>query len=125
MTNFLLRLGVPGVIQKTLRILLCVAAVVLLFSLYTWGISQNPPGFYLDESAFAYNAYHVSQTGAGEVGPRFPVFFQDFAISHPTYVNPLTIYLLALVFRFIHPSISAARSFGAFWMLAACLLLGV
>ena len=61
-----------GVTQKALRILLCATAVILLFSLYTWGISQNPPGFYLDESATAYNAYLVSRTGAGEFGPRFP-----------------------------------------------------
>ncbi len=117
--------GAVGVTQKALRPLLCATALILLFCLYTWGISRNPPGFCLDESAFAYNAYHVSQTGAGEVGPRFPLFFQDFAISHPTYVNPLTIYLLAIVFRFIHPSITVARSFAAFWMFAACLLLGV
>src|SRR6478672_13008940 len=125
MTNFLLRLGVPGVIQKSLRILLCVAAVVLLFSLYTWGVSQNPPGFYLDESATAYNAYLVSRTGAGEFGPRFPVLFQEYAAKNPTYINPLTIYLLAIVFRFLHPSILVARGFAAFWMFAACLLLGV
>jgi len=125
MTNFLLKLGLPGVVQKTLRILLCVAAVVLLFSLYTWGISQNPPGFYLDESATAYNAYLVSRTGAGEFGPRFPVLFQEYVVSNPTYINPLTIYLLAIVFRFLHPSILVARTFAAFWMFAACLLLGV
>ena len=125
MTNILLRLGVPGVIQKTLRILLCVAAVVLLFILYAWGISQNPPGFYLDESATAYNAYLVSRTGAGEVGPKFPILFQEYVVSNPTYINPLTIYLLAVVFRFLHPSILVARMFAAFWMFAACLLLGV
>jgi len=125
MTNFLLKLGLPGVVQKTLRILLWVAAVVLLFSLYTWGISQNPPGFFLDESATAYNAYLVSRTGAGEFGPRFPVLFQEYAVSNPTYINPLTIYLLAIVFRFLHPSILVARTFAAFWMFAACLLLGV
>src|SRR6201986_3410140 len=112
--------GAIGVTQKALRPLLCATALILLFCLYTCGISRNPPGFCLDESAFAYNAYHVSQTGAGEVGSRFPLFFQDFAISHPTYVNPLTIYLLAIVFRFIHPSITVARSFAAFWMFAAC-----
>jgi 4-amino-4-deoxy-L-arabinose transferase-like glycosyltransferase len=117
--------GAAGVTQKALRLLLCATALILLFRLYTWGISQNPPGFCLDESAFAYNAYHVSRTGAGEVGPRFPLLFQDFAVSHPTYVNPLTIYLLAIVFRFVHPSIPVARTFGAFWMFAACLLLGV
>jgi hypothetical protein len=111
--------------RKSLRILLCVAAIVLLFSFYTSGISQNPPGFYLDESANAYNAYVVSRTGAGESGPRFPVLFADFAVSNPTYIGPLTVYLLAIVFRFVHPSIPVARSFAAFWMFAACLLLGV
>jgi hypothetical protein len=115
----------PTVAQKSLRILLCVAAIVLLFSLYTWGVSRNPPGFYLDESATAYNAYLVSRTGAGEFGPKFPILFQEYAISNPTYINPLTIYLLAIVFRFLHPSILVARMFAAFWMFAACLLLGV
>ena len=32
---------------------------------------------------------------------------------------------MAIVFRFIHPSIAVARTFAAFWMFAACLLLGV
>lgn len=123
--NMPLRRGAPDVAQKTLGILLCVAGVALLFSLYTWGISHNPPGFYLDESATAYNAYLVSRTGAGEFGPKFPVLFQEYAEENPNYINPLTIYLLAIVFRFVHPSILLARSFAAFWMFAACLLLGV
>ena len=112
--------------QKSLRILLCIAAVVLLFSLYTWGISENPPGFFLDESATAYNAYLVSRTGAGEVGPRFPILFQEYGVNKSSYyINPLTIYLLAIVFRFLPPSILVARMFAAFWMFAASLLLGV
>ena len=121
----LLKLTGSDVAQKSLRILLWTAGLVLLFSLYTWGISRNPPGFYVDESATAYNAYLVSRTGAGESGSRFPVLFQEYAVSNPTYINPLTIYLLAIVFRFIHPSILVARTFAAFWMFAACLLLGV
>ena len=125
MANILLRPRIFGVVRKTLRILLCVAAVVALFVLYTWGISRNPPGFYLDESATAYNAYLVSRTGAGESGPRFPILFQEYAGDKANYINPLTIYLLAIVFRFLHPSILVARSFAAFWMFAACLLLGV
>src|SRR5438876_3312199 len=122
MDHVILRRGMG---KKVLRILLCATAVILLFRLYTWGVSQNPPGFYLDESATAYNAYLVSRTGAGEVGPRFPLLFQEYAVSNPTYINPLTIYLLATVFRFFHPSIPVARTFAAFWMFAACLLLGV
>ncbi len=125
MDKMLLRRSAPTVAQKSLRILLCVAALVLLFSLYTWGITQNPPGFFLDESATAYNAYLVSRTGTGEFGPRFPLLFRQYAVSNPTYINPLTIYLLAITFRFLPPSILVARMFAAFWMFAACLLLGV
>jgi hypothetical protein len=121
---FLTRAG-QTVAQKGVRILLCVAAVVLLFGLYTWGISQNPPGFNVDESVTAYNAYLVSRTGAGEFGPRFPLLFQEYAVSDPTYINPLTIYLMAIVFRFIHPSVLVARMFAASWMFAASLLLGM
>jgi hypothetical protein len=117
--------GAARVTQKPLRIFLWVAAFALLFSLYTWGVSQNPPGFYLDESATAYNAYLVSRTGAGEFGPRFPLLFQQFAVSNATYMNPLAIYLMAIVFRFIPPSVPVARMSAAFWMFAACLLLGV
>src|SRR5215813_3323728 len=113
-----------GVTQNVLRILLCATAVILLFRFYAWGVSQNPPGFFLDESATAYNAYLVSRTGAGEFGPRFPILFQEYAEENSTYINPLTIYLLAIVFRFLPPSILVARMFAAFWMFAACLLLG-
>jgi len=111
--------------RKILRIVLCAICVVLLFILYSRGVSQNPPGFYVDESATAFNAYLVSRTGAGESGPRFPVLFQEYAVSNSTYINPLTIYLLAIVFRFVHPNVVVARTFAAFWMFAASLLLGV
>jgi hypothetical protein len=120
-----MREAAPGVTQRALRVLLYAIAVVLLFCLYSSGVSRNPPGFYLDESATAYNAYLVSRTGAGEVGPRLPVLFQEYALNNPTYINPLTIYLLAIVFRFVHPSILVARTFASFWMFATCLLLGV
>ena len=125
MDNIILGRSARTVAQKSLRILLCVAAVALLFGVYTWGISRNPPGFYLDESATAYNAYLVSRTGAGEFGPRFPVLFQQYAVSNPTHMNPLAIYSMAFVFRFLPPSTLLARMVAAFWMFAACLLLGV
>src|SRR5438093_2117767 len=126
MDGILLRTQRRTMAQRSLRILLWVAALILLFSLYTWGISQNPPGFYLDESATAYNAYLVSRTRAGEAGPRFPILFQEYAVKKSNYyINPLTIYLMAIVFRFLPPSILAARMFAAFWMFAAYLLLGL
>src|SRR6188472_521607 len=125
MSNKPVEASTAGATQQALRILLCTATLSFLFCLYIRGVSLNPPGFYLDESATAYNAYLVSRTGAGEFGPRFPVLFQEYAATNPTYINPLTIYLMAIAFRFLPPSILVARTFAAFWMFVACLLLGV
>lgn len=111
--------------RRRLRILLWIAGLAVLFGFYTWGLKHNPPGFYVDESALAYNAYRVAHSGAGEFGPRFPIYFQFFADTWSQYVSPTQVYLLALVFRFLPPSILLARVFAAFWVFTACLLLGV
>jgi hypothetical protein len=111
--------------KKNSRRALLVTGLVALFALYTAGITRNPPGFYMDESATAYNAYLISRTGAGEFGPHFPLLIEWYAPPATSFVNPVTIYLLALFFRFVPPSIGAARMFAAFWMFSACLLLGV
>ena len=110
--------------KNNLRRPLLVAAFLALFTVYTAGITRNPPGFYMDESATAYNAYLISRTGHGEFGPRFPLLVQWYSGPSVSYVNPVTIYLMALFFRFVPPSIVAARMFAAFWMFSACLLLG-
>ena len=107
------------------RILSWAAGIALLFIGYSSGLSHNPPGFYVDESAIAYNAYLVSRTGAGEFGGHFPLYFQMFTEGFTQYVSPTQVYLLALVFRFVPPSILVARIFSAFWVFAACLLLGL
>jgi hypothetical protein len=111
--------------RRRLRILLWFVGLAGLFAVYTYGLSRNPPGFYVDESALAYNAYCVSRTGAGEFGPRFPIYFQFFADSWSQYVSPTQVYLLSIVFRVLPPSILLARIFAAFWVFLACLLLGV
>ena len=110
---------------KNLRRFLLVAAFIGLFVLYTNGITRNPPGFYMDESATAYNAYLISRTGHGEHGPLFPLLIEWYSPPATTFVNPDTTYLLAIVFRFLPPSILVARMFAAFWMFSACLLLGL
>ncbi|HLW34459.1 MAG TPA: hypothetical protein VKS98_02265 [Chthoniobacterales bacterium] len=111
--------------KKNLCRLLAVIGLVVLFILYTNGITKNPPGFYMDESATAYNAYLLSRTGAGELGPHFPLLFQWYPGPTRSFVDPVTIYLMALFFRFVPPSILAARLFAAFWMFSASLLIGL
>jgi 4-amino-4-deoxy-L-arabinose transferase-like glycosyltransferase len=97
----------------------------LLFSAYVFGIWENPPGYYVDESALSYNAYLVSQTGAGEFGPKFPLYFQIYTGGFTQYSNPTQIYLLAILFKVFGPGILTARVFAAAWVFAASLLLGL
>ena len=98
---------------------------LLLFIFYVDGLSSNPPGFYVDESAIAYNAYCIAKTGANEFGTRFPLFFPVYTGGWTQYANPTQIYLLALPFTVIKPSIHFARAYSAAWVFAACLLLGL
>jgi hypothetical protein len=105
--------------------LLWVAGLGLLFALFTSGISTNPPGFSIDESCYTYNAYLVAKTGAGEVGPRFPLFFEVFRDGFAQIYHPVHEYLLAIVFLFLPPSILVARMFSAFGIFCACLLSGL
>ena len=111
--------------RRRLRFLFWVAGLALLFALYTSGLKSNPPGFYLDESAPAYNAYLLAHTGAGEFGKRFPLYFQYYTDTNVQVANPAQVYMLAAVFRFFPPSILLARMFSAFWVFTACLLLGL
>jgi hypothetical protein len=111
--------------RRRLIALFWLLGLALLFALYTSGIKHNPPGFYLDESAPAYNAYLVSRTGAGESGPHFPIYFQYYTEGFRQNGDPVQIYMLAVLFRFFHPTIFLARMFSAFWVFTACLLLGL
>lgn len=101
-----------------------ILAVLSLFLLYINGLSENPPGFYVDESGIAYNAYLVAHTGGGEFGSRFPLFFQFYTSGWTQWANPTQIYLLAIPFLVVKPSIWLARVYSASWVFAACLLLG-
>src|SRR5215831_12602920 len=108
-----------------LRLAAIVLGFVLLYLFYISDLSHNPPGFYVDESAIAYNAYCIAHTGANEFGTRFPLFFPVYTDGWTQYANPTQIYLLAIPFTFLKPSIVLARRFAATWVFLACLLLGV
>jgi hypothetical protein len=101
-----------------------IVVIALLFLLYINGLSANPPGFYVDESGIAYNAYLLGHTGAGEFGSRLPLFFQFYTGGWTQWANPTQIYLLAIPFLIFRPSIWLARVYSASWVFAACLLLG-
>jgi 4-amino-4-deoxy-L-arabinose transferase-like glycosyltransferase len=106
------------------RVLILLGAIALLFGLYVAGLSKNPPGFYLDESSIAYNAYTVSRSGTSQFGVRWPLFFQ-FDREGINLYNPPYVYLLAGVFFLFSPGILLARLLSAALGFAAALLLGL
>ena len=97
---------------------MAVVAAVCAFQL--WITSDNPPGFFRDEAAIAYNAYTIEHDGRDEYGARFPLYFSSFL----DYKSPMLVYALAGVFRVTGPDREVARGLAAVSMLAAILLLG-
>src|SRR5262245_34308164 len=106
------------------RILLTLAAVNLLLTLYLKDVSRNPPGFYLDESSISYNAYLISRTGASRYGIHWPLYFQYDAQGVNLYGGPY-VYLLSIVFSVFPPSIFSARSLSATLGFLTAVLLGL
>ncbi len=102
-----------------------VLGFVLLYLFYISDLGTNPPGFYVDESAISYNAYLIAHTGKNEVGTTLPVFFPVYTGGWTQYANPTQIYLLAIPFTFVKPSVHFARVYSASWVFLACLLLGL
>ena len=98
--------------------------LLIAFVIYSARVGTNPPGFYIDESALSYNAALVAKTGAGEFGDKFPLFFKIYDGPFTQWSNPTQIYLLAALFAVVEPTINAARIFAAFWVFAACVMLG-
>jgi hypothetical protein len=90
-------------------------------TLYTYRLTRNPAGFFVDESSVAYNAYTISQNGVDEFGNSWPLFFRAFG----DYKNPVHIYLLAALFKLTGPSILTARLLGAVAGVVTALLLGL
>ena len=99
--------------------LICVG-VAIAIALYAAGVPGNPPGFFVDESSIAYNAYTISEHGVDEHGESWPLYFRAFG----EYKNPIFIYLLASLYSVFGPSQFGARLLSALLVLAAALLLG-
>ena len=111
--------------RRLIRVSLWVAGMGLLFALFTSGLSRHQPGFSIDESCTAYNGYMVAKTGGGELGPRFPLFFEVFRDGFVQIYHPIEEYILGFVFLFIPPSNLAVRMVSAFGIFCACLVTGL
>jgi len=109
------------VLHRYLFAAACVGVLVAGVFVYTRHLTTNPPGFFIDESSAAYNAYTISRNGRDEYGVSWPLYFRAFG----EYKNPVYIYLLASVFRLTGPSIFVARAFGALLGIATAVVIGL
>jgi 4-amino-4-deoxy-L-arabinose transferase-like glycosyltransferase len=100
--------------------LVAVAFIVFACVIQFSRLRTNPPGFFIDESSIAFNAYKIAATGRDEHGESWPLFFRAFG----EFKNPIYVYLLAAVFKVTGPGILAARALSASAGLLTALLLG-
>lgn len=108
------------VLHRYLFAVACAGVLLAGVLVYTRQLTTNPPGFFIDESSAAYNAYTISRTGRDEYGVSWPLYFRAFG----EYKNPIYIYLLALIFRFTGPSIFVARALSAILGVATAIVIG-
>ena len=102
------------------EVLVGLAVVTGVSAFQLWISPENPPGFFRDEAALAYNAHTIAGEGRDEYGARFPLYFSSFL----DYKSLVFVYGLAAVFRVTGADREVARGFAAICMLAAILLLG-
>jgi hypothetical protein len=98
-----------------------IGVVLAVAAFQLWISPSNPPGFFRDEAAIAYNAHSIATEGRDEYGARFPLYFSSFL----DYKSPIFVYGLAGVFRITGADREVARGFAAACMLGAILLLGL
>lgn len=104
--------------------LIIIAGIVLFYCLWIYGLSTNPPGFFIDESCIAYNGYLIATTGAQEDGTKFPLYIHCYTQGWSQYMSAGQPYALALLYLFISPSPLSARIFAATLVYISILLLG-
>lgn len=77
-------------------------------------LAASPPGLYIDEASIGYNAWTIAHYGVDEHGIHFPLFFEAFG----EYKNPVYIYSLAGLLRFLPLTAAVERLPAAIFGLA-------
>jgi hypothetical protein len=77
-------------------------------------LSGAPPGLYVDEASIGYNAWTVAHFGVDEHGIHLPLFFEAFG----EYKNPIYVYSVAALVRFLPLTVAVERYPAALFGLA-------
>ena len=95
--------------------LIAVVLFVAASITHLWMIGSAPTGFFNDESASAYNAYCILETGADEYGTSYPLFFRCM----DDYRDPVLIYSMVPAIKLLGLTKTAARLPSALYFIAA------
>jgi hypothetical protein len=77
-------------------------------------LAGSPPGLYVDEASIGYNAWTIAHFGVDEHGIHFPLFFEAFG----EYKNPVYVYAVAALVRFLPLTVAVERFPAAIFGLA-------
>jgi 4-amino-4-deoxy-L-arabinose transferase-like glycosyltransferase len=70
-----------------------------------FALDSVPRGFFQDEAAIGYDGWAISHYGTDEHGAHLPLFFESFE----DYKNPIYIYSVAAVTRFLPLTVATTR----------------
>jgi hypothetical protein len=77
-------------------------------------LAGSPPGLYVDEASIGYNAWTIAHFGVDEHGVHLPLFFEAFG----EYKNPVYVYSVAALVRFLPLTVAVERFPAAIFGLA-------
>jgi len=78
------------------KIPIAIALVIVAFYFRAYLLENIPNGLNWDETAYAYNAYSLAQTGKDEWGYSYPTFLKSFGEYKPALLSYLIIPLLKI-----------------------------
>jgi hypothetical protein len=109
--------------MNRLQLAILIAAVIVMGAVRFVGVEISPPGFYVDEAAAAANALCLKQTGMGELGNPWPLFFPAYDRHMGAFFTAPYIYPLTGWTALFGESMGSVRLFSAF--LSSLSLIGI
>lgn len=97
--------------------------LVIAWFLFTYKITEVPPGINGDEAHIGYNAKLISMTGYDQTGRFLPIF-----ISNPEgrdWKQPITVYSVALIYKIFGSSYFGLRVVSIIYVLVSSVLLAL
>lgn len=94
--------------------------LLFFFLLFTFRITEVPPGINGDEAAIGYNAALVAKEAHDQNGRFLPLFVSAFELTD--WKQPVTFYTTVLAFKLFGPSFLLLREVSVFFVLTSALL---